>query len=878
MRSKDNSVDYISGVMSLRDPQKESLKILAEITEELLPERIKDLESSEEFIKSKIEIFKESERSFLSITFALATGVGKTRLIGAFIAYLYTHFKISNFFIVAPNTTVYDKLRKDLSDINSPKYVFKGLDCFKARPYVITEVDYSEKSISLNSNEVRIFLYNIDKFNKDSVRMKKPTEMLGESFYDYLSKLPNLVLIMDESHHYHAKKSAKALEELNPILGIELTATPLINKGSKQIRFKNIVLDYPLANAIEDGYTRTPFAVTKRNFDKTKFSPEEIDRIKIQDGLRVHERIKEHIKAYSLLSNTQQVKPFMMITCKDTDHAKEIENFVKSDVFGDGKYRNKVLQINSKQSKVESQTNTRFLLEIEDPANPVEIVIHVDMLKEGWDVNNLYTIVPLRAYASEILREQTVGRGLRLPYGKRTGNREVDSLMIIAHDNFDELIAEAQKGDSLFNKKNVVYLDDESVEFSEPKRTIHKETPKRINKALKAQNPKINVPEKKVSKIIENTASVFSEKYAENKTPPKRVEVKKQITNSDTFKELKKDFNKKTATEIVDIIVDTTLDEIEKNYIPIPIIKETVLESGNYNYLDFELDLNLFRYRPKNEELVLQDLTNNKGMLQKLEMEASQDLPVVENSVRDIVRVIREEYSSIDYAKASKILIPKINQIRENLKQHYLENVVDVILEENKKDIASKLVKLITLNAYREPTKVKKEIIGTTSSNHSQRYSFSFKSNLFDSGIERGKVRKTLFSGIEKNIFDTVKFDSFPEYKFAKVLEKNSDVLTWFRPTSTEMNLKFENSYYEPDFIVEAEDANYIIEIKGMNMLDNEEVLKKKEKAIEYCRFVNSDSYLKEHNLKEWHYLFIPEDDIKENRFFEDYTIHYRED
>lgn len=50
----------------------------------------------------------------------------------------------------------------------------------------------------------------------------------------------------------------------------------------------------------------------------------------------------------------------------------------------------------------------------------MEIVIHVNMLKEGWDVNNLYTIVPLRTAASKILREQMVGRGLRLPYGERT--------------------------------------------------------------------------------------------------------------------------------------------------------------------------------------------------------------------------------------------------------------------------------------------------------------------------------------------------------------------------------------------------------------------------------------------------------------------------
>lgn len=75
-------------------------------------------------------ICSDFERDFMSLTFALATGVGKTRLMGAFIAYLYTQHGIKNFFVVAPNTTIYDKLKKDLSDCNSGKYVFRGLGCF----------------------------------------------------------------------------------------------------------------------------------------------------------------------------------------------------------------------------------------------------------------------------------------------------------------------------------------------------------------------------------------------------------------------------------------------------------------------------------------------------------------------------------------------------------------------------------------------------------------------------------------------------------------------------------------------------------------------------------------------------------------------------
>ena len=74
---------------------------------------------------------------------------------------------------------------------------------------------------------------------------------------------------------------------------------------------------------------------------------------------------------------------------------------------------------------------------MDEKDNETEIVIHVNKLKEGWDVNNLYTIVPLRASASDILTEQTLGRGLRLPYGNNK-KQSIDTLRILAHDNFEK--------------------------------------------------------------------------------------------------------------------------------------------------------------------------------------------------------------------------------------------------------------------------------------------------------------------------------------------------------------------------------------------------------------------------------------------------------
>ncbi|MBQ1647694.1 MAG: DEAD/DEAH box helicase family protein, partial [Bacteroidales bacterium] len=198
------TTDYISGVMSLRKPQKKSLEILDEILSSVTLRKGMNLRGALGAVHALYPICSDFEREFMSLTFALATGVGKTRLMGAFIAYLYTQFNIRNYFVVAPNTTIYDKLKKDLSDPNNPKYVFKGLGCFSAAPQIITDDDYRTKSIHLFASEIRIFVYNIDKFNKESAKMKKVNEIIGDSFYQYLSNLPDLVLIMDESHHYRS--------------------------------------------------------------------------------------------------------------------------------------------------------------------------------------------------------------------------------------------------------------------------------------------------------------------------------------------------------------------------------------------------------------------------------------------------------------------------------------------------------------------------------------------------------------------------------------------------------------------------------------------------------------------------------------------------
>ncbi|MFO0121939.1 MAG: DEAD/DEAH box helicase, partial [Inhella sp.] len=402
-------VNAIVGRLSLRPPQANSLEKLARAIE-ASPDLLKHGRDASEMaaalaaMKGMFPTLQDFERDFPSLCFALATGVGKTRLMGAFIAYLHQTYGVRNFFVLAPNLTIYDKLIGDFTP-NTPKYVFKGVAEFvTAPPVVITGDNYEEQAPQLQDlwSGVRINIFNIAKISSEvrggkAPRIKRLSEYIGQSYFDYLAALPDLVLLMDESHRYRATAGLRAINELQPVLGLELTATPFVETTKGPVPFKNVVVDYPLARAMEDGFVKEPAVVTQRNFDARAMPPEEVERVKLQDGVRVHETTKVELKTYSRSQEVKEVKPFMLVIARDTTHASSLLAYLQGDGFFSGRYRGKVIQVDSSKSGAEEEEMVRKLLAVESVDEPTEIVIHVNMLKEGWDVTNLYTIVPLRA-------------------------------------------------------------------------------------------------------------------------------------------------------------------------------------------------------------------------------------------------------------------------------------------------------------------------------------------------------------------------------------------------------------------------------------------------------------------------------------------------
>lgn len=362
------ALHHIASRISLRPPQAESLKRLAralEASPSLLSHE-RDAAAILSTLQAEFPTLTDFEREFPSLCFALATGVGKTRLMGAFIAYLHLAHGINNFFVLAPNLTIYNKLITDFTR-NTPKYVFKGIAEFAQQPpLIITGDNYDQTGAAVDdqsmgfAHDVRINIFNISKINSEvrggkEPRIKRMREVLGDSYFNHLANLPDLVLLMDESHRYRASAGVRAINELRPLFGLEGTATPFVESSKGPVPFKNVVMDYPQARAMEDGFVKEPAVVTQRNFKASDHTPEEVEKIKLEDGVRLHETTKVELTTYARENGVKMVKPFMLVIARDTTHAASLLALLESAQFYDGRYAGKVIQVDSSCTGAEEE-------------------------------------------------------------------------------------------------------------------------------------------------------------------------------------------------------------------------------------------------------------------------------------------------------------------------------------------------------------------------------------------------------------------------------------------------------------------------------------------------------------------------------------------
>ena len=800
----------------------------------------------------------------------------------------------SIFFVLAPNLTIYNKLIADFTP-NTPKYVFQGIAEFAtARPAIITADNYEHRAdatLQLQAfREIQVNIFNISKFNvktKDARKIRRLSEFLGQSYFDYLAELDDLVLIMDEAHRYRADTSMSSLEDLKPVLGLELTATPQVEKGKKNGRFKNIIFDYPLAQAMHDGYVKEPAVATRANFNPSTMSAEALERLKLEDGIRVHEAAKVDLDVYAQQNAVRRVKPFMLVIATDTKHADALVKLIEDDSFFEGRYKGHVIQVHSGQKGAEKDENIEKLLAVENPDEPTEVVVHVNMLKEGWDVTNLYTIVPLRAADSRTLVEQSIGRGLRLPYGKRTGVPAVDRLTIVAHDRFQDIVDEAKKGGYTFSTIKI------GEDISEtPKQTVvvapvmetmlgiagpAQPGPSGGVATAGAAAPTLGTAPEPTFKTLQEVAAAKLTLEAIQKATrnPEAVPGPKALQSDEIQKQLLADVTEKVNSgqlsmypeidtkQLVSVVREATAIYVAHT-IAIPrviVLPKGIVRAG---FHDFTLDLSSFRLQPVSQEILVQHLASDTreviGALEGGHDEERLDDYVVRGLI---------DFDDISYDEQADLLYNLAGQVVAHLRG-YLKDDDEVrnVLLFHQRQISNLVHTQMQGHAWEEASSYEAVVSHGFSEVRSQAFAAPASETLrqFDTPLQnKSDIRKMLFGGFEKCLYPTQKFDTDPERRFAVLVDKNdSTVIKWFKPGKGVFQIRYTgDNDYEPDFVVETETEKLLCEPKRSDQMQDQVVLAKARAAATWCK--HATAHETQNGGKPWRYLLIPHDAIADN-------------
>ena len=896
----------VTGRLSLRPPQEESLKRLAHavgVAPELLSHD-RDVAAILSTLKAEFPTLEDFERDFPSLCFALATGVGKTRLMGAFIAYLHLAHGINNFFVLAPNLTIYNKLITDFTR-NTPKYVFKGIAEFAQQPpLIITGDNYDQTGAAVDeqsmgfAHDVRINIFNISKINSEvrggkEPRIKRMKEVLGDSYFNHLANLPDLVLLMDESHRYRASAGVRAINELKPLFGLEVTATPFVESSKGPVPFKNVVMDYPLARAMEDGFVKEPAVVTQRNFDAKAHTPEEIEKTKLEDGVRLHETTKVELLTYARENGVKPVKPFMLVIARDTTHAGQLLALLESEAFYEGRYQGKVIQVDSSRTGAEEEEMITRLLAVESVDEPTEIVIHVNMLKEGWDVTNLYTIVPLRAANARTLIEQSIGRGLRLPYGKRTGVAAVDRLNIVAHDKFQEIIDEANRGDSPIRLKQVILdapsADDKKVsvqvESGAAARLGLTEAPVVVTGASATDSgAEVPVPkpvftteaEKQAARVVMDVIGKYEVKrdLVPTSSALLKPEVQKEILAevAERLKplqgELLAGLDESASALDLSAVVAKTTEIVVQQTIDIPRIAVVPTGEVTTGFHAFKLDVSQLHLQPGEREIVGQMLRTNEQFTLAAEVGLKEQRP------EDYIVHALVDFDDIDYFTHADLLYDLAGQMVQHLRGYLSEDEVINVLDRDRRLIAREIHAQMMAHFWEEATEYEVQVSRGFTELKPCNYTATAGQTAHhfrETVTETSRIKQMLFGGFARCLYPLQKFDSDTERRFAIILER--DATKWFKPAKGQFQIYYklgtEQPEYIPDFVAETDTTILMVETKARADINTQEVQAKAAAAMRWCK--HASDHAASVGTKPWKYLLVPHDEVSESKQLADY-------
>ncbi|SOB96557.1 DEAD/DEAH box helicase family protein [Pseudobutyrivibrio ruminis] len=803
----------------------------------------------------------------------MATGVGKTYLMAAFIEYLRNK-GIDNVVIVTPGKTVQAKTVMNFSQGN-PRYISGA----QVPPEVVTPQDYSAW-VSRKNGDPRlsfgrvipslVFIFNIQQLiapkemdgdthggAQEAIRRKprKFDENAGILF-DYLKDLDNLVVIADESHLYSTSAAAfnAALKELDPALTIGLTASVTPED--------HVIFRYPLYKAIQDEYVKAPvLAFRKGGYGEDQASEEQ----QLRDALQLRSLKQAYYDAYTSQMNLPRLNAILFVVCADVEHATQVASLLRSPAFF-GKELS-VLQVDSKH---DDDITEKLLENLDCSDSPVLAVVSVNKLKEGWDVKNIAVVVTLRAMASEVLTQQTMGRGLRLPFKRYTGVRQIDQLDIISHQSFRELLesenvliqfgleeAIAEKDDSIIKQSIESFINTQEQNGASSGNNIEESLP--LYSSLGESFEKKDLSDGFASGVHEQHKEYFNNTGGNAEKAATTVIIKSVDELTSQSLEIKPVVVEKNS-EFVDVSYTFPVTDIEIKQPPIDLSEIT----------DREIEDAARRVTSTGDVLYRKEIVAALGKKLRTIDAESAEVESLEVSTEDAkealvkiainMQMIPKNETVIGYVE--NYLVPKF------MKEVTFDKWTVKSLESARVQLMSLIKDYISVvqRSTKEIT-----IIHPRKINLDSRV-FPFNTEFFDPIDSSDEfVRGRLYSGWFKSLYKEESFDSYSgEYKLASLMNTSPHIVWWHRL----------HSYYEayiyytpkdryfPDFVAKDDQGIYwIIEGKDKRGRTNDQVQNKRKAAESLVRRLAAE---KDFMSQKWGYLIAYEDDIEKSDSWDD--------
>ena len=395
------------------------------------------------------------DEDWLRFVIKMATGSGKTKVMSLLLAWSYFHklyeegSELSrNFLLITPNIIVLDRIKADFvglkifyEDPILPDNGYCGQnwqDDFQIKLHLQDEIGTISKTGNIFLTNIhRVYEGNIngssfnDENTSDYFLGSKVIGKTNDSKVDLgeiVRDVDELMIINDEAHHIHDPRMAwfKSIEDIQNkllqknkklALQIDLTATPKNNRGEI---FVQTISDYPLVEAIHQGVVKNPVLPDQASRAKLQEKQSSIFSEKYEDYIKLG--VEEWGKTYKEYEPIGK-KSILFIMTDDTRNCDDVAEFLEKNY---PQLKGAILTIHTNKSGEISETVTgkkekelqalrKEANEIDSKESPYKVIVSVLMLKEGWDVKNVTTIVGLRPYGSDskILPEQTLGRGLR---------------------------------------------------------------------------------------------------------------------------------------------------------------------------------------------------------------------------------------------------------------------------------------------------------------------------------------------------------------------------------------------------------------------------------------------------------------------------------